>query len=87
MSITLKPGRWLPHRKVVRGFQYSFSYCKSSDAVSLPYAFACGVLEGAQMMTIPSAIAVSRVRHSRYSRTHHLQQMQETRLRVHQRAA
>jgi hypothetical protein len=45
----------LSNLNVVRGFQNSFSYWCSS-AVSLPYAALCGVLDWAQIITMPSAI-------------------------------
>ena len=42
------------YRKVNRGFQYSLSYWASSGEISEPYELVLGVLEGAQMMIMPS---------------------------------
>ena len=44
------------YRKVVRGFQYSLSYCDSSGEISEPYVLVFGVLEGAQIMIMPSRL-------------------------------
>lgn len=43
------------YRNVSRGFQYSLSYCASSGEISEPYVLVVGVVEGAQMIIIPSA--------------------------------
>ena len=42
------------YRKVNRGFQYSLSYWASSGEISEPYVLVFGVLEGAQIMIMPS---------------------------------
>ena len=59
MGFTNKRRREGVHRKVVLAFQYSFSYCISSGLRSLPYVLACGVLEGAHMIIMPSTAQFS----------------------------
>lgn len=64
-NIHLTKGRLRVHgetyRNVVLGFQYSFSCCRSSGLKSLPYVLACGLVEGAQMIIMPSMIGYVRM--------------------------